>query len=52
MTPFVFGNVLKDDFSTVWKEKCTHCWDNEMIKEYYSNDCSTVKNYVDKDIYI
>lgn len=52
MTPFVFGNVLKDDFSTVWKEKCTHCWNNEMIKEYYSNDCSTVKNYVDKDIYI
>lgn len=52
MAPFIFGNVLKDDFATIWKEKCVYCWDNPKIKEYYLNECSNVKNYVDKDIMI
>lgn len=57
MTPFVIGNVLKDDFASVWKEKGISCWSNPQIIKYASsfNDDdsnSMITNYVDKDTYI
>lgn len=52
MTPFVFGNILKDDFFTVWKEKCTDCWDNKEVEKYYKEGCINIKNYVDEDVLI
>lgn len=50
MTPFVMGNVLKDDFAEIWKEKCMHIWDNESVKDYYMNGGCDIRNYVDKDV--
>lgn len=57
MTPFVIGNVLKDDFLKVWKEKGISAWSNHKVLEYadsfYENDFSSmITNYLDKDIYI
>ena len=52
MTPFVVGNILKDDFADIWKRKCINVWDRPEIHEYYENMKFEVKNYVDKDIII
>jgi MoaA/NifB/PqqE/SkfB family radical SAM enzyme len=57
MAPFVIGNVLHDDFETVWKEKHVNCWKNPLVQEYIDNfkegDNNTLlTNYVDKDIVI
>lgn len=57
MTPFVIGNVLKDDFDNIWKNKASNCWSNEKILNYVSsfdeNDMNSMMlNYVDKDICI
>lgn len=58
MAPFIIGNVVKDDFETVWKNKGKTCWQNEKVQEYinsFSDDNDTnnmITNYVDSDIYI
>ncbi|MEI0564030.1 radical SAM protein [Brachyspira pulli] len=57
MVPFVIGNVLKDDFVKIWKEKGISCWSDPKILEYASSfndeDISTmITNYADKDILI
>ncbi len=52
MTPFVLGNVLKDDFVKVWKDKCNDVWERPEVREYYENTQSSIRNYVDKDIII
>lgn len=50
MTPFVIGNILKDDFVEVWKNKCINVWDRPEVREYYENKRMDVRNYIDKDI--
>lgn len=50
MAPFVLGNVLKDDFVEIWNTKVADVWERPEIREYYNSLCSSVKNYVDKDI--
>ena len=58
MAPFVIGNVLEDDFESIWLEKASSCWDNEMVRKYvqgYSDDNDfnkVLKNYYDEDIKI
>ena len=58
MAPFVIGNVLEDDFESLWLQKASTCWSNEKVREYvqgYSddNDFNTVrKNYYDEDVKI
>lgn len=57
MTPFIIGNVLDQDFETVWKEKAGSCWQNEKISQYINGmdlqtGYSNVINYVDQDILI
>lgn len=57
MTPFVIGNILKDDFSKIWNEKHDTCWNHPKVVEYISqfNEEDTnnlMTNYVDNDIYI
>ena len=49
MTPFVLGNILENDFETIWKSKCTHIWERPEIQEYYEHK-NDVKNYIDDDI--
>ena len=57
MTPFVIGNVLKNDFKLIWNEKASECWNHPKVQEYINsfneNDFSNmITNYVDSDIYI
>ena len=58
MAPFVLGNVLDDDFETIWLEKASDCWKNPAVLEYVmsygdDNDINTMyKNYYDSDIKI
>ena len=58
MAPFVIGNMLKDDFCKIWKEKKDICWNNPKVQEYieYFNDNNNINdlmtNYVDEDIHI
>ena len=57
MTPFVIGNVLKEDFAEIWREKGTSCWSNPRILEFASSfdddDINIMMtNYCDKDIII
>lgn len=58
MAPFIIGNILDDDFETVWKEKSPTCWHHKKLCEYidsfnnYSLENSVLKNYVDEDILI
>lgn len=55
--PFVIGNILKDDFLHVWRNK-SFCWNNDKVIEYIKScnyidgSSNLIKNYVDKDIYI
>ena len=57
MAPFVMGNILKDDFYTIWKDKKDIVWNNQKVKEYIENfDINSINemitNYVDEDIHI
>lgn len=58
MAPFVIGNVLENDFESVWLEKASSCWYNQKVSDYvkgYSddNDFNSVrKNYFDDDVTI
>lgn len=58
MAPFVLGNVLDDDFKSVWKLKAKDCWENQKVCEYIDafDDITDIngfqKNYVEEDILI
>ena len=57
MAPFVIGNVLKNDFETVWEEKIDTCWQDERVRNFISCFDSDDRNYeyinyCDKDIYL
>ena len=55
MAPFVVGNILVDDFYTIWKDKIEDAWNNEkeikFISEFDRADinCESI-NYVMNDI--
>ena len=50
MAPFSIGNILKDDFQTVWNTKGKNCWKHPMVQAYISGEKNTIKNYVDEDM--
>lgn len=56
MAPFVLGNVLDEDFESVWLQKAATCWNNPLVKEYvegFEKDLDInkkFKNYYDSDI--
>ena len=58
MTPFVIGNVLKEDFKSVWHEKGSTCWNHALVTKYinemdlHTEMNSNQTNYVDEDILI
>lgn len=57
MAPFTIGNVLEEDFYTIWNTKGVCCWQDPRVQEYINSfltdDSSTmVTNYYDKDIKI
>lgn len=57
MAPFVIGNILRDDFESVWNDKIDYCWQDERVRQFISgfNDDDRNFEYVnfyDKDIYL
>lgn len=56
MAPFIIGNILKDDFYTIWNQKADNSWNHIEVQNYIKsyddfNDISnSLKNYYDKDI--
>ena len=57
MAPFVIGNVLRDDFETIWSSKIDTCWKDPRVVSFINgfdrNDRNTeIINYVDDDIYL
>ena len=37
MAPFVVGNVLKDDFADIWKNKIEFAWNDERVVQFISD---------------
>ena len=53
MLPFTVGNILDDDFYTIWNNKTDKFWEKEIVKNYMdSHGGDTIKNYVDPDVYL
>lgn len=58
MTPFSIGNVLKNDFEKVWKDKGISCWNDPKVCSFINSFDENLdanyqyRNYVDKDIYL
>ena len=57
MAPFIVGNILKDDFVQIWKNKIDVSWKDPKIEKYISNfDINdknySVINYIEDNIYI
>ncbi|BAK48450.1 hypothetical protein CXIVA_24830 [Clostridium sp. SY8519] len=57
MAPFVVGNILKDDFAAVWKNRIKDSWEDKRVSEFIDSfeiDDRNYKfvNYIDVDIYI
>ncbi len=57
MAPFIIGNIIEDDFSTLWRNKIDTCWKDsrviEFIKNFDDEDRNRLLiNYVGKDIYL
>ena len=56
MAPFTIGNVLDDDFETVWRTKAADSWHDPRVLQYveaYDKDTDiniSYKNYFDADI--
>lgn len=56
MAPFILGNILETDFSTIWKEKGAECWQQHLVKDFinsideFTNENSVARNHVDGDI--
>jgi len=45
MAPFVVGNILKEDFSEIWRSKIETSWKNKKIRRYITDFDSEDKNY-------
>lgn len=57
MAPFIIGNILQDDFASVWSEKLRKSWNSCDVDEYINgfdrNDRNYSQiNYVNDDMYI
>ncbi len=55
MAPFTIGNVLTEDFTTLWQTKIDKCWDDPRVKRFIENFDEYDKNenlinYVGDDI--
>lgn len=55
MAPFVIGNIINEDFSTLWKDKIDDCWSDSRVQEFINNfnkdDQNRITiNYFEKDI--
>lgn len=55
MAPFVIGNILTDDFATIWKNKIEDAWNDEKVVKFISafdkNDINHESvNYIMDDI--
>lgn len=37
MAPFVIGNILKDDFESIWTNKINTCWEDERVIKFINN---------------
>ena len=45
MAPFVIGNILKDDFETIWKKKINICWQDSRVIEFINNFDDNDRNF-------
>ena len=52
MTPFILGNVLKDNLKDIWMTKGTSCWEHPLVKAYYAGLSDEIRNYVDEDVFL
>ena len=57
MAPFVVGNVLEDDFASVWQHRIFESWTDSRVLEYINSFDEMDRNlnfvnYYNKDIYI
>lgn len=55
MAPFVIGNILKDDFTTLWQNKIDSCWSDirvqNFIRDFDADDRNRKTiNYSEEDI--
>ena len=55
MAPFVIGNIINEDFTTLWENKIDKCWNDSRVQEFINNfnedDQNRITiNYVKKDI--
>lgn len=57
MTPFVAGNILRDDFEEIFSHKIEKCWQNPAVLKFISEfddddkNFSTI-NYLANDVYL
>lgn len=57
MAPFVVGNVLQDDFATIWANKLKKAWNSSQVVKFISDFGSDDRNhsyinYLEEDIHI
>ena len=57
MAPFVIGNIIEEDFSTLWQNKIDNCWNDVRVQKFidtFDDDDRNrmLINYVEKDIYL
>lgn len=55
MAPFVIGNIINEDFTSLWENKIDKCWNDSRVQEFINNfnedDQNRITiNYVEKDI--
>lgn len=55
MAPFVIGNIISEDFTTLWQDKIDECWNDTRVQDFiksFDKDDKNRKliNYVEKDI--
>ena len=57
MAPFVIGNIINDDFTTIWQNKIDKCWSDSRVQDFINNFNDDDRNrqfinYTKKDIYL
>lgn len=57
MAPFVLGNILSEDFATMWEKKLFDAWKNPMVLDFINNFDEndrnySIINYLEEDIYL
>ena len=56
MAPFILGNVLEDDFETLWKQKGISCWSDSRVLDFIQSFNEELdlnesrRNYCDQDV--